>query len=235
MRRSCGRQNIPKILIGFGRHLVYAEGTKTEIFYVKNIRDIVAEKLNVEPRDVSIIPVPANQSKHTNELVSYAINDVKNRRLNGETIDHVWIFYDKDDFEDFDDTFTRIRKLNTLETGKTNEVPCDENGISWHACWSNECFEVWIYHYFENLTVPLERGTYGKHINSFLKQRGCQETYKKNKEKLHTFLTDNGGSIEKAVKWMKRKDVKNDKKPNPSSGVYLFAEFIIKYLNSISK
>lgn len=235
MIKSRGRHNIPMVLIGFGRHLVYAEGTKTEILYVGNIRDIVASKLNVEPRDVEIIPVPSNQSKHTTELVRFAIEDVRKRRLSGETIDHVWIFYDKDDFKDFDKTYSMIKKLNYLPTKSANETPCDENGTIWHACWSNECFEVWLYHYFENLTVPLDRDQYEEKINSFLKARGCKDVYSKSKDNLHTFLSENGGSIHKAVELMKKKDVESDKKPNPSSGVYLFIEFIQKYLKEKEK
>lgn len=227
-----GRHAIPTILIGFGRHLVYAEGTKTEIFYVQNIKNIVASELHVESRDVEIIPVPLKKSKHTIELVDYAIEDVKRRRINNETIDHVWIFYDKDDFVDFDDTYKKIIQLNNLPLEHPNDSPCDENGTAWHACWSNECFEVWIYHYFENLETPLHRNEYIKKINSFLKNRGCSKEYSKNKKDLHTFLENNGGSIDNAIKWMKNKDNNGDIKPNPSSGIYQFAEYVFKYIKN---
>lgn len=231
MIRVRGRNSIPVCLIGFGRHLIYAEGTKTELLYAESLRDVIAEQLNVSIRDVEIIAVPSNKTHHTLDLIDYAIDNIAKRRAKGETIDHVWIFYDKDDFKDFDDAYLRIKRLNDKKIDERIETPCDEFGTTWHACWSNECFEVWVYHYFENLITPLPRDEYEKRINKFLKHKGCLETYSKTRSDLHTFLTDNGGSIEKAIKWMIKKDNKTNKKPNPSSGVYLFAQFIKKYLD----
>ena len=86
---------------------------------------------------------------------------------------------------------------------------------------------------FEKLNTALSRDEYIKRINSFLKKRGCKEQYSKHNKNLHHFLTSNGGSIEKATKWMKEADslgcpIKN----NPSSGIYQFAEFLLKYIES---
>ena len=231
MIRAFGRKYIKKVLIGFGRHLIFAEGTKTEVNYVQNIKSDFAIKLNVDPTDVEIIPVHLIKSKHTLDLVDYAREDVEKRRISGETIDHVWIFYDKDEFNDFDETYKRIRLLNNKPT-VDGETPCDEHGTQWHACWSNECFEVWLYHYFENLVVPMDRKEYIKRINGFLKRNGCKESFEKNIENPHTLLISGGGSIDRAYKLMKQKDVDGDVKPNPSSGVYLFIEYIKKYLDN---
>lgn len=40
MNKPYGRRNLPTptVLISFGRHLVYAEGTKTEPLYVEDLK-----------------------------------------------------------------------------------------------------------------------------------------------------------------------------------------------------
>lgn len=225
MIRPKGRHNIPQVLLSFGRHLVYAEGTKTEPLYVEDLKLLVSEKLKVDKRDIEIVPVPITKTKHTCELVEYARDDVLRRKRKGEVINYVWIFYDKDSFDDFDEAYRLIKSYNDN----------DSDDITWFACWSNECFEVWVYHYFEKLNTPLDRDDYIPKINEFLKKRGCKEEFTKNRKDLHHFLINNGGDIEKAIKWMKAADNGSDKKPNPSSGIYQFVEYIMVYINKQSK
>ena len=220
MNRPQGRRNIPKILIPFGRHLVYAEGTKTEPLYVEDLKVFVSEVLKVKKEDIEIIPVKMNKSQHTVDLVEYAIKDVEKRKKKQEVITNVWIFYDKDDYKDFDKVYRLIKEQDELD-----------GNIDWKACWSNECFEVWVYHYFENLETPIERGQYITKINAFLKKNGSPKKYEKNMRDLHHFLTRYGGDIRKATQLMKNKDINSDIKPNPSSGIYQFAEFILAYID----
>lgn len=224
MNRPYGRRNIPLILVPFGRHLVYAEGTKTEPLYVEDLKAFVSEQLGVKKEDIEIIPVKMNKSQHTVDLVKFAINDVEKRKRNQEQINNVWVFYDKDDYKDFNEAYRLIREQDELDAD-----------IEWKACWSNECFEVWVYHYFENLETPIEREQYIKKINAFLRRNKCPKEYKKNMECLHHFLTQYGGDIRKATQLMKNKDVDSDIKPNPSSGIYQFAEFILAYIDDKTK
>ena len=224
MNRPQGRRNIPKVLIPFGRHLVYAEGTKTEPLYVEDLKVLVSEELKVKKEDIEIIPVKTNKSQHTVDLVEYAIKDVEQRKKKQEVITNVWVFYDKDDYKDFNDAYRMIREQDE-----------HDGDIDWKACWSNECFEVWVYHYFENLETPIDRNQYIKKINAFLKKNKCPTEYKKNMNGLHHFLTSYGGDIRKATLLMKDKDVNSNIKPNPSSGIYQFAEFILAYIDNEAK
>ena len=180
----------------------------------------VSEELNVAKEDIEIIPVKSSKSQHTVDLVEYAIKDVEERKRKQEFITNVWVFYDKDDYKDFDKAYRLIKAQDRKDAD-----------IEWKACWSNECFEVWVYHYFENLETPIEREQYIKKINAFLKRNNCPEKYKKNMKGLHHFLTKNGGDIRKATQLMKSKDIDSDIKPNPSSGIYQFAEFILTYID----
>ena len=220
MIRPCGRRNLPTVLISFGRHLIYAEGTKTEPRYVEDLKLFVSEELNVAKEDIEIIPVKTAKSRHTVDLVDFAIQDVEARKRKQEVINYVWIFYDKDDFRDFDKAFRIIKAQDERDAD-----------IEWKACWSNECFEVWVYHYFESLEAPIKRDEYIPKINAFLKRNKCKKTYEKNRTDLHHFLSENGGDIRKATQLMKNKDVPSDIKPNPSSGIYQFAEFILAYID----
>ena len=91
MNKPLGRRNLPTILQSFGRHLVYAEGSKTEHLYVRDLRLFISEELAVKESDIEIIPVPTNKSKHTLDLVNFAKSDVEKRRKKDETIDYVGI------------------------------------------------------------------------------------------------------------------------------------------------
>ena len=224
MIKSRGRRDIPTVLVPFGRHLVYAEGTKTEPLYVEDLKAYASEQLNVSSEDIEIVPVKTSKSQHTSNLVDFALKDVERRKRNQETITNVWVFYDKDDFKDFDEAYRKIKEQDKKDAD-----------IEWKAFWSNECFEVWVYHYFENLITPVDRKEYINKINSFLKKRKCSKEYKKNMKGLHHFLTENGGDIRKAVQLMKKKDVGSDIKPNPSSGIYQFAEFLLAYIDEKAK
>ena len=224
MNRPQGRRNIPNILVPFGRHLVYTEGTKTEPLYVEDLRVFISEELGVKKEDIEIIPVKMSKSQHTVDLVKFAIEDVEKRKRKQEFITNVWVFYDRDDYKDFNEAYRLIREQDEKDTD-----------IEWRACWSNECFEVWIYHYFENLETAIDRDQYIKKINAFLKRNKCPKEYKKNMEGLHHFLTQYGGDIRKATQLMKNKDTDSCIKPNPSSGIYQFAEFIITYIDDRNK
>ncbi len=215
-----GRSNLPEFLKPLGRNLIYAEGTVTEINYVIELRNLIADKLGVKANQVELIPVIMNESKHTLELVNFARDDVKKRLAKGETVDNVWIFYDKDEFVDFDVASPKIKSLNK-----------NHPNIKWYDCWSVECFEVWLYHYFENLVVPLPRRQYIEKINKFLKDHNSAEKYTKTCDHIHKLLTDNGGDIKRAIKFMSQKsNLSLLPRPNPSSGVWMFAQFVISYI-----
>lgn len=107
-----GRLNLPEFLKPLGRNLIYAEGTVTEINYVKELRELIANKLKVKVSQVELIPVTMKQSKHTLDLINFAFKDVKRRLKEGETVDNVWIFYDKDNFLDFYLASPKINSIN---------------------------------------------------------------------------------------------------------------------------
>lgn len=233
MRKPLGRRNASSSSFRIGRHLVYCEGTKTEPYYVLNISEIINRLYCIPCKDTCITPVKMSRSKATMELVNFAEEDVRKRIQKNEQIDNVWIFFDKDSFDDFDAACKYVENKNTSNGVNEHGFKYDENGIAWHLCWSNESFEVWVYLHFENLITPLSRDVYIEKINSFIKNKGYLGTYKKNNPKLFEFIQNNGGDIKKAIKFARTKDpgVGNNK-PNPSTGVYSFAEFFNYYIEN---
>lgn len=220
--RYPGRKNVRKTLINMGRHLVYSEGTKTEMNYVNNIKSL----LEMDEKHVNeLIPVKYRRTEHTVDLIKRVENDIKNRRKKGETITGVWIFFDKDNYHDFDEACRLIEGKN-CRRNYDGEM-ADECGTVWHNCWSIQCFELWCYLHFADLNVPIDRRQYIDKINDFVKAKGMK--YQKNIENLFDWLLKAGGNVDNAIKLAKKKDNKSLPKQDPSTGVYLFVEFFKAY------
>jgi hypothetical protein len=227
-----GRSQIPSSLISLGRHFVYMEGTVSEKNYIINIRDRIASKNRCQPNDVLLFPVKKKHGKHTNDLIDFAIDDVKAKCNAGNKPDCVWIFFDKDSFCDFDEALKRIVSLNNPKKHNALNFSCDDAEIAWIPCWSNECLEVWYYFYFANLQSALHREDYLPKINALLKDNPKKEKMTKNTSNPHDFLVNHGGNMALAIRYAKKKDcVSSLKKPNPSTGIYRFAEMMSPYFD----
>lgn len=221
--RPRGRRNRPLKLATYGTHLIYAEGTKTEPLYVENIKRVIEQNYDYHHHGFALINVK-HEHLNTLNLVRFATNDVRERLRNGERIDHVWIFFDRDDFQkdDFDNAHAKIIKKNTSLNKEGERV--DKNGIMWHSVWSNECFEVWVLLHFEFLSARLPRQRYIPKINRYLQS----ETYIKNRTDLYDLLVTKG-DVNNAIAFAKKLYEQNGIE-NPSTGVYQFVDFFALYL-----
>lgn len=200
-----GRSSLPKELLQFGTHLVYSEGTKTEPYYINNIKKNIAAKYNRKPNEIKIISAIKEKSYHTVDLVEYAVNDVNVKLTEGYTIDHVWIFFDKDNFKDFEKAHKLILELNDSQKNNNDGFEYNkETKISWHSCWSNQCFELWLCLYFNYYNVPHNRKEYKDNLEKNPLLKKVQFEYEKNLENIHDILTDNGGDIKKAIMYAKK-------------------------------
>ena len=229
-----GRGSLPKELLRFGKHLVYMEGTKTEPYYIDDIKANIAKKYDCEPNDIQIIKASrGKRSLHTVELVKYAEKDVKKRLKDSQqnNIDHVWIFFDKDSFDNFEEAHNLILNKNTKEKINSEGLPSENNtGIVWHSCWSNECFELWLWLYYDYCESQIQRKDYKKKLEdqSALKKIGFK--YEKNLEGIHTLLQHNNGNVKNAIKNAKKLNKINGINC-PSTGVYCFMEYFLPYMN----
>src|SRR5574344_1570193 len=135
IKRPKGRASLPQELSAIGHHLVFAEGTKTELSYAKSIEKAILSKYLVDPEvsHVEIIEVDhRKKALDTIRLLDYAEQEIPQRISQGERIDYVWVFFDKDDyhFADFQSAIARIEQKNKVEYQERNlnNDPCDKNG-----------------------------------------------------------------------------------------------------------
>lgn len=231
--RPQGRRRIKDFHMPFGVHLVYSEGTKTEPHYVENFKKLISKKYQCQPNDIEIINANGKKSFNTKFLVDFAIEDVNQRLERSERIDHVWIFFDKDSFPsvNFNSANQQIADLN--DSKKENDGGfyfSEKTGISWHSCWSNEAFELWLCLYFNRITSSLDREQYITHLENIpsLKAKGFK--YEKNLTDIHDALSKSGGRIDLAIRYAKDINKENGT-DNPSTGVYLFAEYFLPYMD----
>lgn len=140
-------------MVQMTRRLVVSEGKETEPRYFEGVRAALGA---ANERKVAIIVKGAG--KHTLDLLDFA---VEHCCYAPETFDHVWLVYDKDDFpaSDFD----------------AMERKCDElsdSSRTFHALWSNLCFELWPLLHFRYTTRICPRPT-----ASMPSRRRCRRTW----------------------------------------------------------
>lgn len=123
-------------MVQMTRHLVVSEGKETEPRYFEGVRAALGA---ANGRKVAI--VVKGTGKHTLDLLDFA---VEHCRYAPETFDHVWLVFDKDDFPaaDFD---AMERKCAELSDGSR----------TFHALWSNPCFELWPLLHLRYTTAPM--------------------------------------------------------------------------------
>lgn len=227
MLRPKGRNSLSFELLQFGRHLVYAEGTKTEPYYINSIKKKIANKYNCRQNDIEIINAGDGKSYNTTGLVNYVKKDVDSRLEKNEIINHIWIFFDKDDFpiNKFNEAVNMIQEMNNSSKRNEDGFYYDvRTNISWHSCFSNEAFELWYCLYFDKCSEKMERSEYLSFLNERLSSR-----YYKNKEDMHQFLMLNGGSLDAAI--INAKELyENNGLNNPSTNVFVFAEYFKSYM-----
>lgn len=131
-----GRREGRSRMVQMTRHLVVSEGKETEPRYFEGVRAALGA---ANGRKVAI--VVKGTGKHTLDLLDFA---VEHCRYAPETFDHVWLVFDKDDFPavDFD---AMERKYAELSDGSR----------TFHALWSNPCFELWLFLHLRYTTAPM--------------------------------------------------------------------------------
>lgn len=201
-------------LIAPERHLILCEGTKTEPNYFQEIKNRIDNKYRGRI-NINIIPT----KKGRLNLLNQAIEMVKSSKAN---YDHIWLVYDKDDFnkDEFDNTVYKIEAMN-----EKNE------DIKYHALWSNQCIEVWFLLHFIDLKVDVCRDEYIDKINESWKKCGICGSYTKNDIQIYNKLEKYQDIAVKRAK--KIIDENKDKTPShiaPASKIYEIIELLSPYL-----
>lgn len=163
------KENIrPKIV----RFLIVCEGARTEPNYFRSlIKDRYSEVLEEEV---------LGEGKSTCALVKRTLQI--RQKLESErqlAFDRVWVVFDKDDFNDF------------------NEAIELAANYSFQCAWTNEAFELWYFLHFQYLDTGINRHDYiVKLQNEIRKYPGYEDyEYKKNDPSIYDILKTIGNEI----------------------------------------
>lgn len=130
------------------RYLIITEGTVTEVNYFENIKRIIDNKYKdrIKVENSQLVLDIKGVGRGTSKLVDYAI-----KRRSRENYSEVWVVFDKDDFEDFDEAIKFAESENI------------------NVAWSNACFELWILLHFQDCNSPLISGKYSDKLDVHFK------------------------------------------------------------------
>ena len=144
------KENVRERLVRF---LIVCEGTKTEPHYfealIKNHISTVRE-VTIEGEGMATVALVDETLEIKKDL----------ERKNAMTFDRVWVVFDKDDFDDFNEAIEKARKLG------------------FHSAWTNDAFELWYYLHFEYLDTAINREEYIDKLQEAFRKRMGDEGFK---------------------------------------------------------
>lgn len=166
------------------RFLIVCEGERTEPNY---FRELVKDKYS-EVRSEEIV----GEGRSTCSLVKKT-EEIKDRleRQRQLKFDRVWVVFDKDDFNDFNETIALAGKKGFM------------------AAWSNEAFELWYLLHFVYLDTAVSRADYiTKLENEIRKIDGYGNyTYEKNDPGIYALLQNTGDARQAKLRAAKLRDM----------------------------
>ena len=128
------------------------------------------------------------EGKGTVTLVDRTLEIKKQLELcNSMSFDRIWVVFDKDDFNDFNEAIKKAGRLG------------------FQAAWTNEAFELWYYLHFEYLDTGIGRKAYIEKIESILRKRMGDNNYIYKKGDSHFYeILQNYGNEDMAKTFAKR-------------------------------
>ena len=151
------------------RFLVVCEGTKTEPHYfealIKDHTSTVRE-VTIEGEGQSTVALVNRAQAIKQEL----------ERKNAMAFDRVWLVFDKDNFNDFNEAIRKAKKLGC------------------QCAWTNEAFELWYYLHFEYLDTGIGRNAYIEKLQKFFRKKmgDTPFEYKKGNPNIYHLLQQHG-------------------------------------------
>lgn len=158
--------------------LIVSEGTKTEPFYFDGLASYINTKygdsIDVEKPTIH----PCGTGRATVSLVCEASRIASRAKI---MYSEVWVVFDKDDFDDFDDAVQLAERTGFM------------------VGWSNQSFEYWIYLHFNHSDSALHRDGWVEKLDELFKKRGISlDGYTKNNPDIFRLATTQG-SLRAAV------------------------------------
>lgn len=196
--------------------LIVTEGKCTEPYYFRGLKGLISDKLG---GTINVIENPLidvrGEGCSTGKLIEVTEQIVKEARI---LYQNIWIVFDKDDFEDFDQAI--------------------KDGISkgYQVAWSNQAFEYWLYLHFYYSDSALHRNEWNEKLNEIFKKYNLGNgTYQKNYENIYDLVNTYDG-VNNALRNAKRRmaefntDRDMPSKFDPGTTVYKLVEDLTSYL-----
>ena len=201
-KRKNRNQRVGTRIPELGYYLIVTDTEETEKNYFEGLRDSIPKEL----KNRLVIKV---EKEKTVSLVEKAL-ELRSRE---PQLRQVWIVFDRDQIKNFD---------KIIQEAKNNGV---------NVGWSNPCFEIWMYAYFDKMPVIQTSVQCCRNFsNVFLQKTG--KKYLKNDKHIYSKLL-NGGNEEDAIKIAKQSYTaciqKGNTKPSamcPACTVHLLVEEI---------
>ena len=174
--------------------LIVTEGEKTEPLYLNGLKKYITNKYGgfIDIEEVFPLIDISGEGKCTVSLLEAAKRLVNKSKI---IYQNVWLAFDKDDFEDFDEAI----------------VLAKEEG--YEVAWSNQSFEYWLYIHFHFSDAALHRDDWFSKLSDVFKDYNInKEGYEKNLVNVFELVTANGGlktAIGNASRLLSRYDNKN--------------------------
>lgn len=197
--------------------LIVTEGKRTEPLYLKGMQKIIKEKIGglVEVIEAPIIDI-CGEGSSTGKLIEITEKIVKEAKI---IYQNIWVVFDKDDFEDFD---------QAIKEGMDK---------GYKIAWSNQSFEYWLYLHFYYSDSALHRDEWNRKLDEIFKEYDLGEgKYRKNYEDIYNIVNVYDG-VNLAIKNAKRRMAAFEErqcKPSeydPGTMVYKLVEELKKYID----
>ncbi len=153
--------------------LIVSEGKKTEPYYFEGLREYIVGKyggsIDIESPKIDI----EGKGKCTVSLIEEAVRIVSKKHI---LFEHVWVVFDKDNFDDFDEAIDLAKSFG------------------FEVAWSNQSFEYWLFLHFYYSDAALHRDDWEEKLDEIFKHNKIgQGYYEKNLEDIFDLVTANGG------------------------------------------
>ena len=135
------------------RFLIVCEGKKTEPHYFESLINnhiSAVREVTIEGEGRATVALVDRTQKIKAEL----------ERKNAMTFDRVWVVFDKDEFDDFNEAIKKAHRLG------------------FHSAWTNEAFELWYYLHFEYLDAGISRSAYIEKLEEAFRNRMGDSSFK---------------------------------------------------------
>lgn len=208
--------------------LIVCEGEQTEPNYLKAIAKCL-------PRNMVENVVVEGAGGTPDYLLKYAQSRIEKRRAQGQPpFYHVWLVFDRDNFEHFTDTILAVERLNEVNARLDAAQRPSEH---WHCAWSNEAFELWyILHFREQLGGGVPRCRYQEMLQEDVREqlKEIGYVYRKNDPLMFRRLAPfTVRAIERAARGLRRQQETHGSdhaSMNPATCVHLLVNELLAYM-----